>query len=198
MATTTTNNATPPDPSQVTFNPAVSMPAPTTPTPSVGMGGPKDTSNYVNSNLPPVAPVVPVAPVAPVAPLKTVQNSFQNADGTITVVYSDGTTSTSGTPIAKGPSASDQSALGAITDILGQAGLGSVATTAWAQLNAGVPVSQIISDIRSGNSLYGDAYAQRFPGMAALAAKGQAINEGTYINLEKSYTEILQSTQPPY
>ena len=128
----------------------------------------------------------------------TVQNSFQNPDGTITIVYSDGTTSIIGTPTPKGPSTADQSALGAITDILGQAGLGSLVTAAWGQLNAGVPASQIISDIRSGtNPIYGDAYAKRFPGMAALAAKGQAINEGTYINLENSYIQELKSSGIP-
>ena len=218
----TTNNATPPDPSQVTFNPAALPPklspgiqyvgsslqyvsptgqilpvsaAPSTPSGSGTTPAPVTPAPVTPAPVTPV-PVTP-APVTPATP-KTVQNSFQNPDGTITIVYSDGTSSINGTPTPKGPSTTDQSALGAITDILGQAGLGSLVTAAWGQLNAGVPASQIISDIRSGtNPIYGDAYAKRFPGMAALAAKGQAINEGTYINLENSYTQELKSSGIP-
>jgi len=149
------------------------------------------------------APVNPVNPLAKGTVVGTPQ-VIKNADGTITTVttVADGnggftsSQTTSGTPTFT-PSASDESAIGAITDVLGSAGLGSVAQTAWAQLNSGVPASQIISDIRSGNPIYGNAYAQRFPGMAALAAKGQAINEGTYISLEKSYTEVLKSAGIP-
>jgi len=130
--------------------------------------------------------------------------TIKNADGTITtiVTMADGnggfTTSqtVSGTP-NKTPSAADESALGAITDVLDQAGLSSVATTAWDQLNNGVPASQIISDIRSGNPLYGNAYAQRFPGMAALAAKGQAITEADYISKEAADTQLLNQYLGP-
>jgi hypothetical protein len=226
MATKTTNNATPPDPSQVTFNPAALPPklssgvqyvgsqlqyvsptgqilpvsaAPTTPT-----GSGTTTTPPVNPPInPPIPPVNPVNPLAKGTVVGTPQ-VIKNADGTITTVttVADGnggftsSQTTSGTPTFT-PSASDESAIGAITDVLGSAGLGSVAQTAWAQLNSGVPASQIISDIRSGNPIYGNAYAQRFPGMAALAAKGQAINEGTYINLEKSYTEVLKSAGIP-
>jgi len=236
MGTQKTNNATPPDPSQVTFNPAALPPklspgvqyvgsqlqyvsptgqilpvsaAPTTPTGSGTTPTPpvNPPTPPVNPPTPPVNP--PTPPVTPVTPLAkgTVVGTPQvikNADGTITTVttVADGnggftsSQTTSGTPTTT-PSASDESALGAITDILDQAGLSSVATTAWDQLNKGVPASQIISDIRSGNPIYGNAYAQRFPGMAALAAKGQAINEGTYISLEKSYTEVLKSAGIP-
>ena len=213
----TTNNATIPTPSQVTFNPAALPPKlspgiqyvgsslqyvsptgqilPVSAAPSTPSGSGTTPAPVTPAPVTP-APVTP-APVTPATP-KTVQNSFQNPDGTITIVYSDGTTSIIGTPTPKGPSTTDQSALGSITDILGQAGLGSLVTAAWGQLNAGVPASQIISDIRSGtNPIYGDAYAKRFPGMAALAAKGQAINEGTYINLENSYTQELKSSGIP-
>ena len=233
----TTNNATPPDPSQVTFNPAA-LPATKLLTPAqieanqaailasatqgaaqaktqlaaakadqasvitgntalaASMGATADATGHIT---PPTGGYTASGLTSVPPPAHgTVQNSFQNPDGTITIVYSDGTTSINGTPTPKGPSTADQSALGVITDILGQAGLGSTVTAAWGQLNAGVPASQIISDIRSGtNPIYGDAYAKRFPGMAALAAKGQAINEGTYINLENSYTQELKSSGIP-
>ena len=37
-----------------------------------------------------------------------------------------------------------------------------------------------------------DAYKNRFPGMAALRAAGKAVDEGTYINMEKGFLQTLQ------
>lgn len=36
------------------------------------------------------------------------------------------------------------------------------------------------------------AYKKRFPGMEALSAAGKAVDEGTYINMEKGYLQTLQ------
>lgn len=177
--------------------PSNAAPATTTPTPST---------------TPPVT--TPVTPPPPAGGGTTVSlakgtivgqpQTIKNADGTVTTVVTmaDGnggftsSQTTSGTPTTT-PSSADESALGAITDVLDQAGLSSVATTAWDQLNKGIPGSQIISDIRSGNPLYGNAYAQRFPGMAALAAKGQAITEADYISKEAADTQLLNQYLGP-
>jgi len=212
MATKKTNNATPPKLSsgvqyvgsqlQYVSPTGQILPVSAAPTTPTGSGTPTTPPT-----TPPISPAIPPAnPVNPLAKGTVVGTPqvIKNADGTITTVstVADGnggftsSQTTSGTPTFT-PSASDESAIGAIADVLGSAGLGSVAQTAWAQLNSGVPASQIISDIRSGNPIYGNAYAQRFPGMAALAAKGQAISEGTYISLEKSYTEVLKSAGIP-
>lgn len=40
-------------------------------------------------------------------------------------------------------------------------------------------------------------YAKRFPGMKALAARGQAMSEIEYINLERSYRNVLSSANLP-
>ena len=40
-------------------------------------------------------------------------------------------------------------------------------------------------------------YQKRFPGMQALAARGQAISEGEYIELERSYRNVLSSYNLP-
>jgi hypothetical protein len=36
-------------------------------------------------------------------------------------------------------------------------------------------------------------YKTRFPGMAALAAKGQAVNEATYISMEQGFTQTIRA-----
>lgn len=43
----------------------------------------------------------------------------------------------------------------------------------------------------------GKAYAKRFPGMAALRKKGQAINEATYIDLETRMTGVMRTYDLP-
>jgi len=88
--------------------------------------------------------------------------------------------------------AGDTSAVTAIADILTQAGLNTLANDAYTKLKAGVPAAQIINDIRAS-----DTYAQRFPGMAALASKGQRITEADYINKEQADIALLKQYNIP-
>jgi len=88
--------------------------------------------------------------------------------------------------------AADTSAINSISDILTQAGLNTLANNAYNQLKAGVPAAQIINDIRNSQD-----YANRFPGMAALAARGQRITEADYINKEKADIELLKQYNIP-
>ena len=107
-------------------------------------------------------------------------------DGFYYQPMSDGTS----VKLVQGPSqtsAADTSAIGSISDILTQAGLASLAKDAYAKLNAGVPSSQIINDIRNSPE-----YAKRFPGMAALASRGDRITEADYISREQSDIEKLK------
>lgn len=67
-------------------------------------------------------------------------------------------------------------------------GLGSLATWAWNEHVAGKNDAQIMLDLRQT-----DAYKQRFVGMAALQAKGQAITEGQYVAKEQQDTELIRS-----
>ena len=86
----------------------------------------------------------------------------------------------------------DTSAVNSIADILTQAGLNTLATNAYNQLKAGVPAAQIINDIRNSQD-----YANRFPGMAALAARGQRITESDYITKEQADIALLKQYNIP-
>jgi hypothetical protein len=56
----------------------------------------------------------------------------------------------------------------------------------------GVPSEQIMLDMRDRPE-----YQQRFPGMAELSKKGQAIDEATYIAAERSYGEQMRAAGLP-
>jgi len=148
---------------------------------------PTTTGSSTTNNPPP--PVV-----APVTTPKVVQNSFQNADGTITLVYTDGSTAITGTakPATTTINPADTSAINSIGDILTSVGLNTLANTAYAQLKAGVPASQIINDIRNSPD-----YTKRFPGMAALAARGNRITEADYIAKEQADIALLKQYNIP-
>ena len=85
-------------------------------------------------------------------------------------------------------STSDASAKAAITAALDQFGLGSLAAFAWGEWQKGIPVEQIMLDIRATP----DHHA-RFPAMAILAKQGRAITESQYISYEQSAYALAQS-----
>lgn len=68
------------------------------------------------------------------------------------------------------------SARAAITRVLDQFGLGSLAGWAWQRYVAGVPVEQIMLDLRERPE-----YRARFPAMRELADRGRAITENEYL-----------------
>jgi hypothetical protein len=153
---------------------------------------------------------------------KTVTNTIKNADGTTTIVYSDGTYTTSGTPtksittddVTKAVTeavaalnATWQTKLDALTATqkanqqaqvttaledfkanLKLAGLDSLADTIDGYIKGDMTASQI-----KINLVGTQAYKDRFPGMADLAKAGRAVNEATYISMEKGMTSILKA-----
>lgn len=84
------------------------------------------------------------------------------------------------------------SARASIQSTLARYGLGGLAEWAWGQYVNGVPSEQIMLDMRDRPE-----YQQRFPGMAELSRKGQAIDEATYINAERSYAEQMRAAGLP-
>jgi murein DD-endopeptidase MepM/ murein hydrolase activator NlpD len=153
---------------------------------------------------------------------KTVIDTIQNADGTTTIIYSDGTSTIVGTPkqtittddVNKAVSdavaalnATWQSKLDALTATqkanqqaqvttaledfkanLRLAGLDSLAETIDGYIKSDMTASQI-----KINLVGTQAYKDRFPGMADLAKAGRAVNEATYISMERGMTSILKA-----
>ena len=153
---------------------------------------------------------------------KTVVNTIQNADGTTTIIYSDGTSTTVGTPtksittddVAKAVAdavaalnATWQSKLDALTATQ-KANQQAQVTTALEDFKANLKLAGLdsLADVIDGyikqdmtasqikiNLVGTDAYKARFPGMADLAKAGRAVNEATYISMEKGMTSILKA-----
>jgi len=71
---------------------------------------------------------------------------------------------------------------------LNLAGLGSLAATIDEYIKQDLTASQI-----KINLLGTSAYKERFPGMAALAAAGKAVNEATYISMERGMINVLKA-----
>ena len=146
---------------------------------------------------------------------KTVSNKVTNSDGTITIIYSDGTYTTEGTP-TKAMTADDiaTAVANAMAKITAQ-------QTATAKLNNQSNVTTAIEDFKANLKLAGldtladtidsyikddlsaaqikinlvgtKAYKDRFPGMESLSKAGRAVNEATYISMEKGMTSILKA-----
>jgi hypothetical protein len=145
-----------------------------------------------------------------------------NADGTITITYTDGTKSTisagsnAGTNYTGSGSATDPfklngtnftGTLGGVNYVngvredtakktaqqefrasLADFGLGDLADVVDGFIRNDYTVSQIRLELPKTQS-----YKDRFPGMEALRAAGQAVNEATYISMEKGYLQTLQA-----
>jgi len=106
-------------------------------------------------------------------------------------------TVTNGIPSVQKPgvnalSATDQSAKAIITNALNNYGLSSLADWAWQQYTGGSSPDTIMLDLRQRPE-----YAARFPAMAALAQKGQAITEGQYIQYETSVSQVMRANGIP-
>lgn len=85
-----------------------------------------------------------------------------------------------------------RSAKAQLLETLGLYGLSSLADFAWNEYINDIPTEQIMLDIRQTPE-----YKQRFPAMAELASKGQAISEGQYINYETSAKSLFQAAGLP-
>ena len=122
----------------------------------------------------------------------------QGAIGAQTPTGSQGTQSATGTQASTGlpdsvgatgalaNSTVDASQL--INDLLTSWGLGDLASTVWGNFKAGDPAAKITDYIRSTPQ-----YSARFPGIAALAKKGQAISESDYISKEVADESLMRN-----
>jgi hypothetical protein len=93
------------------------------------------------------------------------------------------------TPDAPMPIPTDpagDSAVGAIRASLGQYGLAGLGDTIWGWWKAGVPIEQILLDMRNTSE-----YKARFPAMEALAQKGRALSEQEYIEYERGVSNLF-------
>lgn len=162
------------------------------------------------TQTPPTPPIVP-QPTTPAStpttesnPLNLPQNDIANPPTGATVAgaaylgadnyyyypMSDGTTvkGAQGTSLAK----DDVSATQTIQDLLATVGLKGLAMSTWTNYKAGDPASKLMNDIRATPE-----YSARFPGMAALVKKGEAINEASYIAHETQARELMQTYLGP-
>ena len=153
---------------------------------------------------------------------KTVVNTIKNADGTVTVIYSDGTSAIIGTP-TKQITTDDvtKAVTDAIAALNATWQTKFDAATATQKANQQAQVTTALEDFKANLKLAGldtladvidgyikqdmtasqikinlvgtDAYKARFPGMADLAKAGRAVNEATYISMERGMTSILKA-----
>ena len=166
-----------------------------------------------NPNLDPLTGQPKVVTPTP----KTLVKTVTNANGTVTNFYSDGSQETTGTPqltteeavnkavaalnatwqakfdalTQKQTDATRAATTTALEDFkanLNLAGLGTLATTIDDYIKQDLTASQI-----KINLLGTTAYKERFPGMAALAAAGKAVNEATYISMERGMVSVLKA-----
>lgn len=153
---------------------------------------------------------------------KTVVNSIQNADGTVTVIYSDGTSAIIGTPTKQITTDDVTKAVADAVAALNATWQSKFDTMAATQkANQQAQVTTALEDFKANLKLAGldtladvidgyikqdmtasqikinlvgtDAYKARFPGMADLAKAGRAVNEATYISMERGMTSILKA-----
>jgi hypothetical protein len=153
---------------------------------------------------------------------KTVVNTITNADGTVTIIYSDGTTTTTGTPTKQITTDDVTKAVADAVAALNATWQSKFDTMAATQkANQQAQVTTALEDFKANLKLAGldsladvidgyikqdmtasqikinlvgtDAYKARFPGMADLAKAGRAVNEATYISMEKGMTSILKA-----
>lgn len=84
------------------------------------------------------------------------------------------------------------SAKAVLSKTLGDYGLGSLGDFAWNEYLAGIPIEQIMLDIRQTLE-----YKTRFPAMADLAQKGHAMSEAEYIGYETNAKSIFKAAGLP-
>jgi hypothetical protein len=171
--------------------------APATPQGPVATGGTSAT---------PTGPTGAVAAATgstgPAAP--TVVNSFQNPDGTMTLVWSDGRTTTSGTPTNPATTTQGINALSLLKSTLASYGIdptGAVsnAIVGLIQKNYDAPTIQaLIEDPNAAKSsdpnvaALGTAWQARFAGNVAREKAGLTpLSPADYINTENSYKAVM-------
>ena len=116
----------------------------------------------------------------------TVVNTIQNADGTTTIVFSDGTTRVIGTPTPK-ISAETKSAYATLTDTFTNYGLSGLSSVIQGFMQQGLSSSEAYLEL-----IKTPEYKQRFAGNQGRLAKGvPVLREGDYIQAELDYADLL-------
>lgn len=86
-----------------------------------------------------------------------------------------------------------EDAFARLNTVLTDYGLGSMSDWAWQQIQAGASNDRILQELRNRPE-----YKQRFAGMDLRRQKGfNAIDEGTYISLERTYRQIMRAAGLP-
>ena len=134
-----------------------------------------------------------VLPAADPDPERTVVSRVENADGTTTVTYSDGTNETlAADPLGLSTTFDDpRTAREIVAGALRGYGLEALLDD---------PELNLIGRWQATNNLdavwaavrQAPAYTARFPGMQALADQGRAITESAYVDLEEGYAGALR------
>lgn len=118
---------------------------------------------------------------------KKVINSFKNADGTITLVYDDGTTQIVGTPDKSGDSLT-KDAYALIEDTLNLYGLSELSSVIKGYMLAGLGPEQAKLQIKQD-----PIYKARFKGNELRLASGlNALTEAEYLGLEDTYSQVMK------
>jgi len=144
-------------------------------------------------------------PVGSNAPTKTVIRTIQNADGTTTIIYNDGTSEIIGTStaaanaaeLARQKAAADaeklrregQSAYDLLLAEFSQYGLASLVEPLKALIQSGPSSSELTLALRAT-----DAYKKRFAANPERIKKGYAaLNEASYLALEDGYQDVMRN-----
>lgn len=102
------------------------------------------------------------------------------------ITYSDGTTAENDL----GAAPAQGSALEVLRSMFASQGLTDLADVLWAEIsNPDITDSQRLLNVQNSKP-----YNDRFPGMAELRKRGQAIDEATYIGQERSYYDLIVNT----
>ena len=121
---------------------------------------------------------------------KTLVSVVQNANGTRTLYYNDGSSVIEGTPATSVTTSTGvtQSAKDIVNGYLREAGLAALSDDAWKQWNSGTSAEQIMDWVRTTPD-----YAKRFPAMATLRAAGRSISEAQYVAKEQADVDMMTS-----
>jgi len=144
-------------------------------------------------------------PVGSSAPTKTVIKTIQNADGTTTIIYSDGTSEVIGTSTADANAAekakqdaaaeaerlrrAGQSAYDILLAEFNQYGLGALVEPLKSLIQSGPSSAELTLALRAT-----DAYQKRFAANKSRVSAGlSALNEAEYIRLEDQYQNVMRN-----
>ena len=141
----------------------------------------------------------------PTTPTKTVIKTIQNADGTTTIIYSDGTSEVIGTSTADANAAekakqdaaaeaeklrrAGQSAYDILLAEFNQYGLGALVEPLKNLIQSGPSSAELTLALRAT-----DAYQKRFAANKSRVSAGlSALNEAEYIRLEDQYQNVMRN-----